>query len=544
MATFVTTPESLAELHFPLAGVNVSIPFERSPAVQLPGGEYAKFTPTAVNVRGYGAPDNRLRGAVRPGLARYGPAAPIAWLVQDLNLVSGTGYPPPGGNVQTSQSGRVVTLVSVQKGQVYAAQAGDTAWTAAVNATGRASPLNVTGQIFSSANNQKLYFADGRNYAVYNPATNTVSNWTTTPSTGGTLPRDTDGNAPRLICTWRGRTVLSGLLLDSQNWFMSHVSDPNDFNYAPEDVSPAQAVAGNASSLGFVGDVVTALIPYSDDLLIIGGDHSLWAISGDPMSGGQIDLISDVTGTAWGQSWCKSPDGTVYFLSNRTGVYALQPGQGPPVRISQQVEQLLLDLDTGVNIFRMVWNDRFQGFHLFATPGTGPSGTTHFFWEARSRAWWTDTFADTAMNPTACCIFDGNLPTDRTVLVGSWDGVVRRFDSTTGNDDGEVIASRVVLGPILTSNMDEVLLKDVQAILAQGNGAAVSYAIRVGASAESALTADPVATGTWNSGRNLTNLVRRSGHAVWVELSSTGRWAMEAIRLRVAAQGKVRRRGY
>ena len=43
----------------------------------------------------------------------------------------------------------------------------------------------------------------------YNPATDTVDDWT---ASAGTLPADGDSNTPRLICNWRNRIVLSGLM--------------------------------------------------------------------------------------------------------------------------------------------------------------------------------------------------------------------------------------------------------------------------------------------------------------------------------------------
>lgn len=36
-----------------------------------------------------------------------------------------------------------------------------------------------------------------------------------------------------LISTWNGRVVTCGQVNDSQNWYMSQVNDPNDFDYSP-----------------------------------------------------------------------------------------------------------------------------------------------------------------------------------------------------------------------------------------------------------------------------------------------------------------------
>ncbi len=401
-------------------------------------------------------------------------------------------------------------------------------------------PLVTTGVIRSAVNNQKLWFADGAHWCYYDAKTNKIKPWI---ASAGTLPGDnmTPKDFPRLICTWRGRTVLSGIINDPQNWFMSAVSDPTNFDYAPFNISPAQAVCGNASPLGLIGDVVTALIPYRDDTLILGGDHTIWQFSGDPMSGGQIDLISDAIGMAWGIPWCKGPDGTLYFVSNRTGIYAMQPGQGPPQRISQQIEQLLIPIDTGLNTIRLIWDDRFQGLHVFVTLTSAAASCNHFFWEQRAGAWWQDHFDNNNHNPLCCCVFDGNQANDRRPVIGSWDGYVRTIDPTALDDDGTPILSAVVIGPLLTKDMDDVLMKDIQAALGATSGQ-VSYAVFVGQTAEIALASNPVSMGTWHSGRNVNNYVRMAGHAVYVKITASNPWALEHIRARIAGQGKVRKR--
>lgn len=534
------TGNEYREMRFPYGGMDLSRAFCLQPARPTKTGDWVRSTIFGRNVRSYEPNSERYRGGNRPGVVKY-LDSPIVdgWIVQELGLVVGTGYQPPGGTMQSSASGRVVSLVGVSQGAVSSCVPGGTSWTVATNATGRAYALNYTGIVRSTQLNQKLWFVDGTNYAYFDPATNTVYNWA---ATEGSMPASETSNKCRLICTWRGRIVMSGALDEPHNWFMSKVSEPTVWNYFQDPPVSTQAVKGNNSALGLVGDMVTCLIPYSDDVLIVGGDSTIYAITGDPMLGGQIDLVTSAIGMAWGNPWCMDPMGQVYFMSNRTGIYIMTPG-AKPQRISQQIEQLLLAYNTGHNTVRMFWNDRFQGVHVFISPTVEPSLTTHFFWEQRSGAWWMDQFADTDFDPLCGCVFDGNLPEDRAVLIGSWDGYVRSLSTTATQDDGRDIESVVVLGPLNTRNLDQMLLRAMQAVLAEDSGD-VDYEVYVGSSAEIALSNDPVASGTWSSGRNLNNLINWSGHNVYVKLTSSDAWAMEQIRFEIASRGKVSMRGH
>lgn len=530
--------DQLVDLRAPIAGVDRTYAFNRQFVRQLDTGPITSCR-DANNFRGYDASTTRFRGASRPGLGRWQELqmAGLTWVVQDLNKLVGVGFTSPGGHVQNSQSGRVVLLIAVSQGNVYSAAPGDTAWTPAINGTANTPPLNFSGLMYSASNIQKLWIVDGTNACTYDPVTNTVNTWT---ASVGQFPVDSDGNLPRLICTWRGRTVLSGLILDPQNIFMSAVSDPTNFDYSPLSVTPTQAVALNLSPLGLVGDVVTTLIPYSDDVLIVGCDSSIYIIAGDPMAGGQVDRVTASIGMAWGKPWCVDPAGTIYFMSNRTGIFSMIPGQVPQ-RISQGIDQLLLDIDTGTNIIHMTWNDRFQGLNVFITPIVAPAVTTHFFWEQRTGAWWPDQFASTAFDPLCSCVLDGNDPTDRVVVLGCWDGFVRTLDHTATKDDTLPIESFVVLGPIVTDIGDEMLLFELQAVLGEEAGD-VAYEIFTGETAEIALSNPAVESGTLSAGRNLPSFIRRAAHAIYIRLSSDDAWQMEGIRLRIATRGKIRMR--
>lgn len=546
-------PEFTQDASFPKGGIDQSNPFWKQPprpgggglfAADRDEGDYVKTTRFGRNVRAaVGFPGSRNRGGSRGGLVRYIDAkvSGSTWAVQQLDTLVAIDVSVPGGGVpQTSLSGRVVFLVAVSRGEVYTASPGGTAWSHATNNTGETPPLNADGVMFSAQNIQRLYFCDGINYAYYSPVTDSVEAWTA--STAGTLPLDSDNNAATLICTWRGRTVLSGLLKDPQNVFLSAVGDPHDWDYAPASPSQTQAVALNLSDLGFIGEAVTCLIPCTDDVLIVGCVNSIRAIRGDPMAGGQVDLISDSVGMVWGQPYAKDAEGNIYFFSNRAGVFKLNPNSlAPPVKVSGPVDQYMVDLDTGANHVRMAWDDRYDTLQVFVTAISEPTETYHFAYETATRAWWLDRLADTDFDPLAACVLDGNEPGDRVVVLGSWDGYVRTFDPSATADDLLPIESEVWIGPFLTKDMDEVVLSELQAVLAEDSGS-VNYAVHVGRSAQEAFESEAFCTGSWDAGRGFAEAVRAAGHAIYLRVTSDEPWQLEQIRATLVSSGKATRR--
>lgn len=443
--------------------------------------------------------------------------------------------------MQAALSGRIVTLVAVAEGNVYVANPGDSTWTEPTNNADNDPPLNASGIMQSAPNQQKLWFADGLTDRVYyDPALNTVEDWVLD---AGTMPEDGDGNGPRLIALWRGRTLQSGLIGDPQNIFMSKVDDPLDYDYSPANPAATDAVALNLSDLGIIGDVVTGLVPATDDVLVVLCDHTIYKIAGDPLAGGKRHLVCDGIGGAWGQAWCKDPAGNIYFFSNVPGVYVMPPmAGGQPVRISHPIDPLIRDVDTGTNVIRLFWDDLANGFWVFITPDEvveDPDDVTHWFYEVprpdgSGGGWFKVRFADPNQNPLCGVTVDGNEANDRTLAIGSWDGYVRNADPDAADDDGTPIESYVVIGPYLTPNLDEMKLMSMQGVFAEGS-ADVTYAILLGLTAEAALaddtaTAEP-RTGTFGASRGYTKRVRRAAHAIYCKLSSVGRWAMETIRL-------------
>ena len=543
MAKAAKAADSFTDMRFPTSGLDLSRGFNF---------QQNRTTPIGRNVRAYEPATGRARGGSRSGLARYLDAYPSGstGTIQNLAVIVSSGISDPGGSAQSNVSGRIVDLVATVAGKIYVASAGGTSW---VTPSGQGTALlNTTGLVRSASLDQLLYFVDGDHFCVYDPETNALANHA---ATDGSLPQS-GSDFPQLICNWGGRLVVSGIESDNKNWFMAALNDAGNWNYAPKTPLGTQAVAGNASQAGMIGDKVAALIPWSDNVLIFGCDHEIWMMNGDPMAGGIITNVSKSIGMAFGNAWCLGPDGTLYFFSNRGDVFQMEPG-GRPVRISQQITNTLQAINTGSKVINMLWDEVQGGLHVFVTTSSSAAAETHFFWEQAAGAWWEDSFADNNYNPLCCAVMDGNREADRFPLIGSFDGYVRSISSTATQDDLKKIKSRVVLGPLLTNDLDALLTKDLQAVLGTDSGD-VDYSVYVANTAEQAVadiafdqtlidgtatgTYRRVVSGTWTAGRNYNTMIRRKGYATFVKLESENAWALEQIRCRVQGKGRIQRR--
>lgn len=520
-----------SELPYPLGGVSVEMGYQHQDNSQ------GVTCVDALNSRGYDPATNRLRGAQRCGLSKYvtGQLSGTHFIQCIDHLMTSAAQTASSGN-----SVRALLGVAVSNGTVKSfTRAGFN------NTTNGAGALDATTVYMNSAPLfNRIYFADGKNWKYWDAPTDTVNTWS---ATAGSLPTDSFGNLPRLICQWRGRIVLSGILGDPQNWFMSRQFVATDFDYgtAPNIADAQQAFAGNNTEAGYCPDIVTCLISYSDDLLIMGGDHSMWQVTEDPAAGGQIDRISDTVGMAFGTPWCKDNVGAIYFFGSRGGFYRMQPSTGgtaAPERISgQRIDNLLQSVDLSKNIVKMVWDDKFQCVMFFITPTDGTTATFNWCYDVRNNAFWKDQFTNPLHNPTAVHLMDGDDPTDRVVLLGGQDGYIRFIDNASKTDDGTAISSYVYFGPIQTDS-GRFKLKELRCILAETSDQATLELFR-GHSAEYAYN-QPEAhfAVTLDKGRSRAIRIGGAAQAMYLKLSNSTpntAWSFEQMFAWLEGEGQA-----
>lgn len=389
----------------------------------------------------------------------------------------------------------------------------------------------------------RTYLVDGVNAMRYILTTMTVDDWAAAALAahpGHPLPSNC-----RLICRYRGRIVLSGNYAAPHNWYMSRVNDPLDWDYAPATTDATIPVAGNNCEAGEMGDIITALIPCDDDLLLFGGDHSIYAMTGDPAAGGIIDKLSDQTGIRHGKAWTRDPQGNVYFMGTG-GVYRFGPKTGELNNLTLgRLDNEFDDVNWDKYRAYLTWDNLHNGFWLLLISNDSTNYPTRmYYWDGYADAWWEDVFP-TSMGPCSMSFFDGVNPDDRAMLMGSLDGYIRKTDDTSLTDDGTVIVAYVAFAPLSAKTPGTALLvSQIQAVMAE-DSADVELMVGGGPTEESAvLDARSAVQRTLHAGRNATLHQRVRGGAIVMRLVSVGGpWALESLGVGIQPAGLQRRRG-
>lgn len=386
----------------------------------------------------------------------------------------------------------------------------------------------------------KVYFTDGISYSVYDPEgydetprRDSVSEWRAVGI--GEIPE-----RAKLLVGWAGRAVIARTTDDPHAWAMSAKGNPLKWEFFAITPTVTDATIGSDSRYGPCPDIINALIPYSDDFLIVGGDSSIHQFTGDPGLGNGFRILSDVTGIAYQSPWCKDESGVLYFFGSRGGVYAMSPGSMPSKITTDTVDAELLDIDLAANRIVMVWDTNLQSLMIYVCArGVPDVATKHWCWE-KQRGWFWDTYATQALQPTAATVFDGDSPDDRVVAIGRYDGRVMYIDRNAKDDDGERIESSVTFGPLAPYGSErEAWFKSFQGCLASDQNGC-DYEWLVGDAPDSMRSVD---RGKLSPGLNPIVRSRARGSYVSFRLANLARgerWALESLNLD-GSSGTIRR---
>lgn len=313
----------------------------------------------------------------------------------------------------------------------------------------------------------KAYIGDGITEAVYDPIKGTL---VALEASKGELPEKCN-----LACAYRRRLVLAR----GQKWYMSKVEDPTNWDYFPPVPTKTDAVADSTIEK-FAGDTIQTLIPWQDDYLLLGCSGSILLMRGDPLFGGEIDLIADKVGMTFGNSWTRDQGGMIYFFGSHGGVWRMAPG-GMPQKLSDlsgsQDVTIQDELESiNFNDYRMEleWDHEHDELVVNQIPYSEASTDLNrqWRWAKKTNAWWPDRVGSADLIAYSSWAGDGDLASDRTLIYGCKDGYLRSVDDLAKNDDEVPIDSYVTIGPLRAGGQadQEIAMNRIKAILSREQG--------------------------------------------------------------------------
>lgn len=372
---------------------------------------------------------------------------------------------------------------------------------------------------------------------VYDPIADTLTNLT-----AGTDLGQVPTSCP-CIAVWRDRLVLAGGLYSPNIWYMSRQGDPTDWDYGADDTDVQRAVAGNTALAGQVGEPIVAVVPHTDDYLVFGCRTSLWVLRGDPAYGGTINQLSQEIGIVGRGAWCRGPNAELVFLS-RDGLYMLGPGADSfPESISREkLPQELRDVDPEMHTAMLAYDTQNRGVHIFVS-GFLLRNRYHYFFHWETKSFWPVSLYD-SHEPFSLLAYNAADASSAAVILGCYDGYIRRFRLSMPNDDGQSFTSYVTYGPIRLGNSDyrDGQVRELSATLGAESGS-VTWGLYAGDGHETAVrdtTAN--ATGTWDrQSLNKKNRPRVRGASALLKVTGDGLpWTMERLTMVRTEMGTLR----
>lgn len=442
---------------------------------------------------------------------------------------------------------REVRNVATCGGKWY--EYGGTGFTELYDEDGNTITHNASAPYISAvtANGVGLY-TDGTRYYYYSPKDRVIKEMRS--SNNGNIPRRC-----RLISYWRGRVVLARSDEAPGAWHMSAYNKPFDYDEFPAESNASAAVSNITAKAGSCPDSINTIVPYKDDVLWFGCDHSIYQLSGDPGAGGSFDLVSDEIGMSFGKPWCKDDVGRLWFFGSKGGLYTLQPGGGMEDVSVGRIRKRMQNIDLETHYVELAYNYNDDGVHIFVMPFANPGIIVdHYFYDKRTRAFHVDRFGRNTgdgIQPTCVLVTDGDSPSDRVMVMGCEDGRIRKWGQT---ESAEVpksdrvtstsylpIDSYVLMGPIApTRDMDVSVVGALTVVLAP-NYSGCNYEFYETDNA--AQLGDPLEVGMLKAGRNGTHMVRVSGDSIYLLLRNAREqetWSYEKGQIQVSYGGGLR----
>ncbi len=318
----------------------------------------------------------------------------------------------------------------------------------------------------------EVFFFDGSDtYKVYSRRTDTdtgaikdqVTDWISTSA--GSIP-----SGARLGMVYNGRMMLAGFEDNPSFYAMSAKDDARNWDMSPPIALSTQAITGPLAPAGLVPGTVTVLGEWTEDVGVIGSDHEIWLMRGDPMAGGRIDKVVPNMGMAFGRrNWALSTKNVGYFVNDDGQFCRWIAGQLPEPISEGRVDDSFRAINLSTYMPYLVYDRRQRGVWVFLVPYAATHAVTvemYFFCEEVNGwalqhgpqgpqmvpapgSFWPINFATAADQPVSSYWRDGDDPDDRQMLIGTSGGQVLEMSGSYDDDDGTDIDQQAVIGPLI-----------------------------------------------------------------------------------------------
>lgn len=343
-----------------------------------------------------------------------------------------------------------------------------------------------------------VFCVDGSNAVVVNPYERTVGTWFGV--TGVTAPEALSHCRGIAREPWRARMAIFHPDEAPNSIYFCKAGDPTNWTWG---TNPGDAFKLDASSAyGVPADAVTAAIPLSDDIFLVGCATRKYFLKGDPTNGGIFKDVPGEGGIIGPKALCKAGEGRLFYLS-QSGLRAMRFA-GEIIEDKSigdhRVDEILSRVSTFDQNVELVYEALNERVHIYLQPPDEPG--LHLVLDVGDNAIWPLEFPATSFGPYATCPIAGQSPDDNRVLLGGGDGIIRRYKFAEPGDDGQPIDAWVRFPVVtLSSGHQMVNVVEIQAVAEPGSGA-VEWMLFAAASADEIgrldiTSATPAASGTW-----------------------------------------------
>lgn len=249
-----------------------------------------------------------------------------------------------------------------------------------------------------------------------------------------------------------GRIFLNSMSNPHQ-WFCTRINDPLDFDQSQTDVA-ASTSSQNTPKAGLVGSPIIAMVSYKDHYLTMGCTSEVYIMRSDPLMGGVNTPVSKATGFFSPVSWNWDDQNNLYFLGI-DGIYRLTSsaiiGAQPPENLTKQrIPKLISSIGLNRRTDRVVMAYDKQRYGILVSVTQKDGGRPVVFWiDLRTGGLFPDKYP-TGQSPASMLYYDSYKTSERGLLLGGYDGYIRKFDETAKDDEGSnTIESFFTVGPFL-----------------------------------------------------------------------------------------------